>query len=86
MRCRSFSHRLRNRWQALSSLLRGPSAAAGIVTAGIAAALLLMPAETACPDLNLANAVASLTVLDWVERSLDLILMLLRRLGVMEGG
>ena len=86
MRCRFFSHRLRSGWHALTSLVRGPSAAAGMIAASVGGALLLMPAETVCLDLNFAGAFASVSILDWVGRSLGLILLLLRRLGATEGG
>ena len=70
----------------MSSLLRGPSAAAGVIAASVGGALTLMPAGTVWPNLSLADVLASPDILDWAKGSLGLILMLRRGLGKTNGG
>jgi hypothetical protein len=86
MRCRSSSHRLRNGWQAMSSLLRGPYTAASMIAAIAGGVLMLVPAGTAWPNLSFADALVSAAILDWVKGSLGLMFLLRRRLRTKNGG
>jgi len=81
MRYRFFSHRLWSGWQALSTLLRGPSAAASMIAARVDAALMLMPAGMTWTNMSFADALVSAAILDWVKGSLGLMFFLRRRLG-----
>ena len=72
-------HHLRSGWCALLALLRAPSAAASMTAASAGAVLLLLPAGTAWPNANIADALASAAILDWVKGSLGLIFLLRRR-------
>ena len=86
MTCRFCSHRLWSGWQAHSTLLGGPSAAARMIAASVGGTLLLMPAGTAWANLSFADALVSAAILDWVKGSLGLILFLWRRLGTAHKG
>lgn len=70
----------------MSSLLRGPSAADGMITASVRGVLLSVSAVASWPDLSFADAFASATILDWVGGSRGLIFLLRHRLGTTDGG
>jgi len=57
-----------------------------MIAASVGGALMLVPAGTVWPNLNLADALTSVDILDWVKGSLGLIFLLRRRLGNTSGG
>ena len=81
MRCRLLSCLPWSGWQALSSLLRGPFAAARMIATRVGGTLLLMPAGTAWPYMGFADAVSSATIFDWAKGALGLMFFLRRQLG-----
>ena len=79
-------HHLPSRWCALLASLRARFAAASMIAGSVGAVLALIPAGAASPAANIADALASAAVLDWVQGSLGLVVLLRRRLGTDDGG
>jgi len=86
MRYHTIGRPLWSGWRPLSTLLRGPSAAASIIAGSVGAVLILIPAGAAWPHSSIADVLASAAILDWVKGSLGLIFFLRRRLGTTQGG
>ena len=79
------NRRLWSGWRALVAPLRTPRTAACVYPSSVGALLMLIPTGVALPNTNIADALASADILDWVKGSVGLIFFLRRRLGSSQG-